>query len=33
MEDSREMKRFFAVLLAYAFIFSTLASADEGMWL
>ena len=27
------MKRFFAVLLAFAFIFSTLASADEGMWL
>jgi len=27
------MKRFFAVLLACAFIFSTLASADEGMWL
>jgi len=33
MEDPPEMKRFFAVLLAYAFIFSTLASADEGMWL
>jgi hypothetical protein len=27
------MKRFFAVLLAFAFIFSTLATADEGMWL
>jgi peptidase S46-like protein len=27
------MKRFFAVLLACAFIFSNLASADEGMWL
>jgi hypothetical protein len=27
------MKRFFSVLLAFAFIFSTLASADEGMWL
>jgi len=33
MEDPPEMKRFFAVLLAFAFIFSTLASADEGMWL
>ena len=27
------MKRFLAVLLAFAFIFSTLAAADEGMWL
>jgi Peptidase S46 len=27
------MKRFFAVLLSFAFIFSTLATADEGMWL
>ena len=27
------MKRFFAVVLAFAFIFSTLATADEGMWL
>jgi len=27
------MKRFFAVLLSVAFIFSTLATADEGMWL
>ncbi len=27
------MKRSFSVLLALAFIFSTLASADEGMWL
>ena len=27
------MKRFFWVLLAVAFIFSTLATADEGMWL
>jgi hypothetical protein len=27
------MKRFFSVLLAVAFIFSTLATADEGMWL
>jgi hypothetical protein len=27
------MKRFFSVLLALAFIFSTLAQADEGMWL
>src|SRR6266567_6479794 len=27
------MKRFFSVLLSLAFIFSTLASADEGMWL
>ena len=27
------MKRYFAVLLAFAFIFSTFAQADEGMWL
>lgn len=27
------MKRFLAILLAFAFIFSTLATADEGMWL
>src|SRR5579859_1958166 len=27
------MKRFLAILLAYAFVFSTVASADEGMWL
>jgi hypothetical protein len=27
------MKRFFAVLLSFAFMFSTLATADEGMWL
>ncbi|MFZ0864690.1 MAG: S46 family peptidase [Candidatus Sulfotelmatobacter sp.] len=27
------MKRFFSSLLAFAFIFSTLATADEGMWL
>jgi hypothetical protein len=27
------MKRFFSLLLALAFIFSTLAQADEGMWL
>jgi Peptidase S46 len=27
------MKHFFATLLACAFIFSTLATADEGMWL
>ncbi|HEV3511934.1 MAG TPA: S46 family peptidase [Candidatus Sulfotelmatobacter sp.] len=27
------MKRFLSVLLAFAFIFSTLAAADEGMWL
>ncbi len=27
------MKRFFSVLLTFAFVFSTLASADEGMWL
>jgi len=27
------MKRFLSVLLAFAFIFSTLATADEGMWL
>src|SRR5579863_9571098 len=33
MEEPPEMKRFFSVLLAFAFIFSTLATADEGMWL
>jgi hypothetical protein len=33
MENSFAMKRFFAVLLAYAFICSTLATADDGMWL
>jgi Peptidase S46 len=27
------MKHFFSALLAFAFIFSTLATADEGMWL
>ena len=27
------MKRFLAVLLPFAFMFSTLAAADEGMWL
>ncbi|MGC1449969.1 MAG: S46 family peptidase [Candidatus Sulfotelmatobacter sp.] len=27
------MKRFFCVLIAFSFICSTLASADEGMWL
>ena len=27
------MKRFLAVALSFAFIFSTLATADEGMWL
>jgi hypothetical protein len=27
------MKRYLAILLALAFLFSTLASADEGMWL
>jgi hypothetical protein len=27
------MKRFLAVLLSFAFVFSTLATADEGMWL
>jgi|CZKD01.1.fsa_nt_gi hypothetical protein len=33
MEKPPAMKRFFAVLLSVAFIFSTLATADEGMWL
>jgi hypothetical protein len=33
MENSFAMKRFFTVLLAYTFICSTLATADEGMWL
>jgi len=27
------MKRFLAILLTFAFVFSTLATADEGMWL
>jgi Peptidase S46. len=27
------MKRLFSALLAFAFIFSSLAIADEGMWL
>jgi hypothetical protein len=27
------MKRYFAILLALVFVFSTLATADEGMWL
>jgi hypothetical protein len=27
------MKRLFAVLLAFAFVFSTFATADQGMWL
>src|SRR5579864_7487981 len=33
MERSSAMKRFLSILLACAFIFSTLATADEGMWL
>jgi len=33
MEESPEMKRFLAILLTFAFVFSTLATADEGMWL
>src|SRR6266576_4644303 len=33
MEKSSAMKRLFSVLLALAFISSTLAQADEGMWL
>jgi hypothetical protein len=33
MEEAPKMKRYFAVLLAFAFLFSTLAQADEGMWL
>jgi Peptidase S46 len=33
MEQPPEMKRLFAVLLTFAFISSTLATADEGMWL
>jgi hypothetical protein len=27
------MKRYFSILLVFAFLFSTLAAADEGMWL
>src|SRR3954452_15328406 len=33
MEESPYMKRFSAILLACAFVCSTLAVADEGMWL
>src|ERR1039457_1573789 len=33
MEEPPAMKRFLSVLLTFAFMFSTLASADEGMWL
>jgi hypothetical protein len=33
MEEAPEMNRFFSILLAFAFIFSTVAAADEGMWL
>jgi hypothetical protein len=33
MEKSSEMKRVFTVLLAFICIYSTLATADEGMWL
>src|SRR5579871_6345438 len=33
MEEPLLMKRFWSALLACAFIFSNLASADEGMWL
>jgi len=33
MEKSFAMKHLFALLLAYTFVCSTLATADEGMWL
>jgi Peptidase S46 len=33
MEQPPKMKRSFSILLAFTFIFSTLATADEGMWL
>jgi hypothetical protein len=33
MKEPPKMKRLFSVLLAFTFIFSTLATADEGMWL
>jgi hypothetical protein len=33
MENPPAMKRLFTLVLAFTFIFSTLASADEGMWL
>src|ERR1700722_12983042 len=33
MEEPPEMKRFFCVLLSFAFVCSTMAAADEGMWL
>ena len=33
MEKLPEMKRFLSILLVCAFSFSTLATADEGMWL
>src|ERR1700685_346001 len=33
MEKPLAMKRLFSIVLAFTFIFSTFASADEGMWL
>jgi len=33
MEEPPEMKRFFSIVLACAFVCSNLAMADEGMWL
>jgi hypothetical protein len=33
MEETPPVKRFLSILLAFAFVFSTLSTADEGMWL
>jgi hypothetical protein len=33
MEESSQMRRYLSVLLAFAFLFTTFAQADEGMWL
>jgi hypothetical protein len=33
MEEPPEMKRCFSIMLVFAFLFSTMAFADEGMWL
>jgi hypothetical protein len=33
MEELPEMKRYFSILLVFTFLLTTMASADEGMWL
>jgi hypothetical protein len=33
MEEPPEMKRYFSILLVFTFLLTTMASADEGMWL